>query len=90
MKVVNIYEAKSQLSALIAAVEQGEKVVIAKSNKPIADLVPHKPERRVPKFGTMAGELQWKDEDFMGIDPDIQRMFYGDDWDAEEQHEASA
>lgn len=40
-RVVNVHEAKSQLSRLIAAVEAGEEVVIARDGVPVADLVRH-------------------------------------------------
>jgi prevent-host-death family protein len=40
MLQVNIHEAKTQLSRLIAAVEQGEEIVIARYGNPIAKLVP--------------------------------------------------
>ena len=38
MRVVNVHEAKTTLSALLAAVEQGEEVVIARDGKPVAKL----------------------------------------------------
>jgi antitoxin (DNA-binding transcriptional repressor) of toxin-antitoxin stability system len=38
MITVNIHEAKTHLSRLIAQVSQGEEVVIAKAGKPIARL----------------------------------------------------
>jgi prevent-host-death family protein len=37
---VNVYEAKTQLSQLIARVEQGEEIVIARNGRPVARLVP--------------------------------------------------
>ena len=37
---VNIHEAKTQLSALLQRVADGEEVVIARAGKPIARLVP--------------------------------------------------
>ena len=81
MKQVNIYEAKTNLSKLVEQVQNGEEVVIAKNGKPVADLTPHNPQKNKIKFGTMAGKIHYKDEDFVGIDPDIQKMFYGKDWD---------
>jgi prevent-host-death family protein len=40
MITVNTHEAKSQLSALLAAVEgKGERVVICRNGKPVAELV---------------------------------------------------
>ncbi|MEM6578799.1 MAG: type II toxin-antitoxin system Phd/YefM family antitoxin [Pseudomonadota bacterium] len=45
---VNIHEAKTNLSRLLADVENGEEVVIARAGKPVARLVPvdEKPKRR--------------------------------------------
>jgi prevent-host-death family protein len=36
---VNVHEAKTRLSHLLELVEQGEKVVIARNGKPVAELV---------------------------------------------------
>jgi len=36
---VNIHQAKTQLSRLLALVEQGETVIIARRGKPVAELV---------------------------------------------------
>ncbi len=39
---INIYDAKAQLSKLIAHIQTtGESVVICRNNKPVVDLVPH-------------------------------------------------
>jgi len=43
MRQVNIHEAKTQFSGLIAAVEQGEEIVIARCGEPIARLVSIRP-----------------------------------------------
>ncbi|HMO48320.1 MAG TPA: type II toxin-antitoxin system prevent-host-death family antitoxin [Rubrivivax sp.] len=37
---VNIYEAKTRLSALLERVQAGEEIVIARAGKPIARLTP--------------------------------------------------
>lgn len=55
----------------------GERVVISKAGRPIADLVPHQATPVV--FGGLTGELSYDNDSFTGIDPDIQRLFYGDD-----------
>ena len=39
MTTVNVHEAKTQLSRLLAQVEAGEEVVIARNGKPVARLV---------------------------------------------------
>jgi len=40
MNRVNIHEAKAMLSELIAAAADGQRVVICKRNRPVAELVP--------------------------------------------------
>ena len=42
MLVVNVHYAKTHLSRLLAQVEAGEEVVIARNSEPIARLVAHK------------------------------------------------
>ena len=37
---VNVHEAKTQLSKLLARVARGEEVIIARAGKPVARLVP--------------------------------------------------
>lgn len=76
MTSVNIHEAKTHLSRLLERVAQGERIVISKAGKPIADLVPHRP--KAVRFGGLAGRLEYSDASFE-LDDDIQRMFYGSD-----------
>ena len=40
-----------------------------------ADLVPHR--RRTVRFGGLRDRIRFDDADFDGLDPDVQRMFYG-------------
>ncbi len=40
MKRVNVHDAKTNLSRLLEAVEDGEEVVISRAGKPVARLVP--------------------------------------------------
>ncbi len=40
MRTVGIFEAKTHLSALLRAVERGERILISARGKPIAELVP--------------------------------------------------
>jgi len=81
MKTYSVYNAKTHFSKLLEEVQAGEEVVIAKNGRPVADIKPHLPKKNKIKFGTMAGKIHYKDEDFVGIDPEIQEMFYGKDWD---------
>jgi prevent-host-death family protein len=71
---VNIHEAKTHLSRLLEQVAAGERVVISKAGTPVADLVPH--QAATVTFGGLKGEVAYSDQAF-GLDPDIQRMFYG-------------
>ena len=52
MREVNVYEAKTSLSALLEAVAAGEEVVITTRNRPVARLVPIEPPPRTPTFGS--------------------------------------
>jgi antitoxin (DNA-binding transcriptional repressor) of toxin-antitoxin stability system len=40
MKIVNVHEAKAHLSEYLAQVEAGETIVIARRNKPVAEMRP--------------------------------------------------
>lgn len=46
MFLVNVHEAKTQLSRLLARVEAGEEVVIARRGEPVARLVGCQPRSR--------------------------------------------
>ena len=55
--IVNTHEAKTHLSKLLARVEQGEEIVIARAGKPVAKLVPAEAPKREVRLGTMDGEI---------------------------------
>ena len=75
--VVNVYEAKTRLSSLIAQVERtGEEIVIRRHNVPVAKLVPYReamPPRRLGGWGPV--ELA---EDFDELPEDVAAAFAGD------------
>jgi len=71
--IVNISEAKTNLSKLIDMVYHGQEVVIAKNNLPIADLVVHKPKGQ-RKLGLLENKIDIPD-DFNDGDDEIQEMF---------------
>ena len=54
---VSIYDAKNQLSKLIALAEQGETVIITKNSTPIVKLLYIGPKKR-PVYGLNAGNFQ--------------------------------
>ena len=54
MKIVNVHEAKTKLSALLAEVEEtGETILICRHGKPVADLVPHRRRNRLGPHAVM-------------------------------------
>ena len=63
MTVVNVHEAKTRLSRLLAQVEAGEEVVIARRGEPVARLVSCKP-RGKRQFGAMKGQIVVDDSFF--------------------------
>ncbi len=75
--IFNISEAKTNLSKLVNMAYHGKKVVIAKNNLPLVELVPHKPEGK-RTLGLLCGKLKVPD-DIMAEDEEINEMFYGSD-----------
>ena len=64
MHIVNIHDAKTQLSKLLEQVQAGEDVVIAKAGTPIVRLVRYvAPIRKIGPPGAMEGE-GWIAENF--------------------------
>ncbi len=62
MTIVNVLEAKTNLSRLIAEVEAGGEVIIARANKPVVRLVAVAPaDRRRREPGRLKGIVQWDD-----------------------------
>ena len=55
MSVVTIHAAKTNLSKLLARVEAGEEIVIARGKTPIARLTPVGPPPLKRRFGAMKG-----------------------------------
>ena len=74
---VNVHEAKSTLSRLLARVEAGEEVVIGRAGEPVARLVPvHAPaEPRRP--GRWAGRVRMAD-DFDELPEEMLAAFRGE------------
>jgi len=49
MRLVNVHQAKTTLSRLLEEVENGNEVIIGRSGKPVARLVPFKSEKSQKK-----------------------------------------
>ncbi|MBI2373104.1 MAG: type II toxin-antitoxin system Phd/YefM family antitoxin [Deltaproteobacteria bacterium] len=46
MKSVTVHEAKSTLSKLLVATENGEEIIVCRGDQPVARLVPFRPSTR--------------------------------------------
>ena len=55
MKTVNVHEAKTNFSSLLATVEDSsESFVICRNGEPVADLVPHRRASRIKPHPTLS------------------------------------
>ena len=76
--MVNVYEAKTQLSDLLKRVEAGEDIVIARAGTPVVRLVPvEKRSGKRPGRGAATGRM-WIADNFDDPMPDIEAAFAGE------------
>ena len=75
-RVVNVHEAKTQFSKLLARVSLGEEIVIGRAGRPVARLVPlsERTDRREP--GSARGLFTMR-KDFDAPLPARLRRFFG-------------
>jgi prevent-host-death family protein len=78
MITVTIHAAKTQLSKLIAQVEAGEEVIIARRDKPVARLVPLAPAQPKRQFGSMKGKVWVGPEFFEPLPEEDLRLWEGE------------
>ncbi len=81
MEVVNIHEAKTHLSRLVAKAAKGESFIIAKAGKPMVQVtaLEAEPKKEMKRIGFMKGEFTVPDDfDEMGRE-EIEKMFYGEE-----------
>ena len=79
-KLINIHQAKTQLSKLLSRVALGEEFTIANRGVPVAKLIPYSDPKskgdRIP--GRLAGQIEMS-HDFDELDKETLDLFYGDD-----------
>ncbi len=78
MQIVNIHEAKTNLSKLIEKTSKGEEVIIAKAGKPVAKLSSYKEKLKPRKSGLWKGKV-WMSDDFNDEDEETNKLFYEGD-----------
>lgn len=76
MKVVNVYYAKTHLSQLLENVSHGQEIIIGKSGKPIARLIPFERPKTPRKPGQWKGKVTIA-EDFDELPKDLTDAFGG-------------
>lgn len=79
MEVVNIHDAKTRLSQLIARAVKGDPFIIAKAGKPLVKVasVESPSGSKIRRLGFLAGQIQVPDDfDTMGIG-EIEALFGG-------------
>jgi len=60
MTKVNIHQAKTQFSRLVDLAAGGEEIIIAKSGRPVARLVPYQVKGAARRPGDMRGKIRIK------------------------------
>jgi len=55
---VNMHDAKSRLSELVAAAENGDEVIIARNGEPAVRLVAMRVEHPPVRLGVLAGQIE--------------------------------
>lgn len=81
MPMMNVHEAKTHLSELLAAVERGEEVLIARRGKLVARLVAvEEPKRKAPiRFDRFAGQVRIDPSFYDDMTEEELALWYGDD-----------
>ena len=74
---MSIYDAKTQLSRLIARVEAGEEIIISRHGRPVARLTALTPLRAPRKPGSLAGQI-WIADDFDEFTEQDEKDWYGE------------
>jgi prevent-host-death family protein len=77
MKAVNVHDAKTRFSQLLAMAERGGEVVIARAGKPVARLVAIEPPATVPTLGADVGAFVVPDDFNAPLPADILDTFEG-------------
>jgi prevent-host-death family protein len=78
MGQVNIHQAKTQFSRLVERAAGGEEIIIAKSGKPVARLVPYAAKGAARKPGTLRGRIRIKKNFDAPLPKEILASFEGD------------
>lgn len=77
MHIINIHQAKTNLSKLVDAAMHGEEIIIAKAGKPAAKLVPISVVKPKRKPGALKGKIKISKDFNAPLPDDILDQFEG-------------
>jgi prevent-host-death family protein len=77
--IYNLHEAKTFLSRLIDRAAGGEEIILAKSGKPLAKLVPYRPVRPPRQPGGWEGRVRIAEDFDAPLPSEVQAAFEGND-----------
>ena len=80
MKIINMHDAKTQLSKLVREASSGEPFLIAKAGKPIVKVEKFEEPKKVKRLGFMLGEGKVPDNFNSMGSSEIESMFYEIKW----------
>ena len=75
--IVNIHQAKTNLSRLVEEVALGGEIIIAKAGKPVAKLTPLAPKKKPIRFDLLKGKVKIARDFNAPLPTEIIRAFEG-------------
>jgi prevent-host-death family protein len=74
---VNVHEAKTHFSKLLARVERGERIAIARNGVPVAELVPIGGDKQPARhFGECVGQIEIAEDFNAPLPAEVLESFY--------------
>jgi prevent-host-death family protein len=77
MRLINIHEAKTNLSRIAEDVAAGEEIIVAKAGKPKMKLVPIDNNKKKIIFGALKGKIKISEDFDAPLPQTIINDFYG-------------
>lgn len=75
MQIINIHQAKTNLSKILANLSDGDEVILGKFGKPVAKIVPYAPIKKARKPGILKGKISVS-PGFTKESTEVNNLFY--------------
>jgi prevent-host-death family protein len=75
--IINIHQAKTNLSRLVEEVALGSEIIIAKAGRPVAKLTPLATKKQAIRFDLLKGKVKIASDFNAPLPPEIIRAFTG-------------